>query len=200
MKRQRPRGMIINLIKEFFTSHPNEEFEHAPVVDWVTEQVVKSGYETPRDIWRSIRLLHERGLLVKVDEGIYKYDPAYEHEADLQEFPETIKQEILKRDRNRCVICGLSEEEGVKLHVDHKRPKSKGGDNSLENGQTLCSQHNILKKNYGQTTAGKKYFIEIYASAVRNKDEKMIAFCESVFDAYDEHGYNGHIKRPDGEP
>jgi len=29
---------IRDLILEFFSNHPNQEFEHGPVVDWVTEQ------------------------------------------------------------------------------------------------------------------------------------------------------------------
>ena len=188
--------MIINLIKDFFESHPNQDFDHAPVVDWVTEQIVTAGYEPPRDIWRSVRLLHERGMLIKVSDGVYKYDPDAEHETVLLEFPESVKQEIFKRDGYRCVICGLGSEEGITIAADHKKPKSKGGDNTLENGQTLCKQHNQLKKNYGQNEAGKRYFIQTYETAVKNKDEKMIAFCEAVFDVYEEHGYNGHIERP----
>lgn len=197
LEKKRPRGMIINLIKEFFEVHPNQEFDHAPVVDWVTEQVVKAGYETPRDIWRSVRLLHERGMLIKVSDGIYKYDPDAEHETELLEFPESVKREIFIRDGYQCVICGLGREDGVTIAADHKKPKSLGGDNTLENGQTLCKQHNQLKKNYGQTTTGKKYFIQTYETAVENKDEKMIAFCEAVFDVYDDFEYNGHIERPD---
>lgn len=191
--------MVINLIKEFFESHPNQEFDHAPVVDWVTEQVLKEDkdYEPPRDIWRSVRLLHERGMLIKVSDGIYKYDPDAEHETELLEFSEAVKQQIFKRDGFRCVICGLGREDGVTIAADHKKPKSKDGGNTLDNGQTLCKQHNQLKKNYGQTTAGKKYFIQTYNTAVKNKDQKMIAFCEAVFDLYDEHEYNGHIERPD---
>ena len=189
--------MIINLIKEFFEAHPNQDMTHAPVVDFVTEQVVKAGYEPPRDIWRSVRLLHERGMLIKVSDGIYKYDPDAEHETELLEFPESVKQAIFERDGYRCVICGLGREDGTTIAADHKKPKSKDGDNSVENGQTLCKQHNQLKKNYDQTTAGKKYFIQTYESAVKNKDEKMIAFCEAVFDVYDDFEYNGHIERPD---
>ena len=88
--------MIINLIKEFFEAHPNQEFEHAPVVDWVEKQVVSAGYEKPRDTWRSIRLLHERGILIQVRKGIYKYDPDYEHETELLEFSEQVKQAIIR--------------------------------------------------------------------------------------------------------
>ena len=197
MKKNRPRGMIINFITEFFTSHPNQEFEHAPVVDWVTDQVVSAGYEAPRDIWRSVRLLHERGILIQIRKGVFKYDPDYEHEAELQEFPESVKQEILKRDNYRCVVCNLGRDDGVRIAADHKKPKSKDGTNTLENGQTLCYKHNSMKKNYSQTEAGKRFFIHTYEMALENQDQEMIVFCEAVFDAYDEHDMNGHIGRPD---
>ena len=52
-----------------------------------------------------------------------------------------------------------------------------------------------MKKNYSQTEAGKKYFIRIYEQAIANDDEKMVKFCKSLFDVYDKHGINGHIKR-----
>ena len=51
---------IRQLAIEFFTNHPNVEFEHAPVVDWVTEQRVKMGYNPPRDVWRMVRQLPPR--------------------------------------------------------------------------------------------------------------------------------------------
>lgn len=59
-------------------------------------------------------------------------------------------------------------------------------------------EHNLMKKNYYQTEAGKKYFIKIYNQAIANCDEKMVKFCKDVFDVYDKHKINGHIKRPNG--
>ncbi len=68
---------IRQLVIDFFTNHPNIEFEHAPVVDWVTEQRIAMGYNPPRDVWRMVRQLHQDGKLVKVRKGVYKYDPMY---------------------------------------------------------------------------------------------------------------------------
>lgn len=197
MAKKRPRGMIINLIREYFMDHPNEPLEHDPVVDWVTEQVVAAGYTAPRDIWRTIRLLHERGMLKQVDTGIFMYDPEYARDNELQDFPTAVKQAIFKRDNYRCVVCGQGRENGVRIAADHKKPKSKGGTNTLENGQTLCYKHNSMKKDYSQTEAGKRYFLEIYNTAVETNDDNMKEFCEAVFDAYDKYDLNGHIERPD---
>jgi 5-methylcytosine-specific restriction endonuclease McrA len=47
----------------------------------------------------------------------------------------------------------------------HIRPKDLGGEVIVENGQTLCSQHNFLKKNLKQTETGKKMHIHLYKLA-----------------------------------
>jgi len=85
------------------------------------------------------------------------------------------------------------------LVVDHKKPKDKGGMNDIDNGETLCIKHNLIKKNYSQTEAGKRYFIKMYNQAIAKNDERMIGFCKKVFDAYDDYGINGHILRPNGK-
>lgn len=185
---------------EFFHDHPNEDMEHDPVVDWVTEQRVAMGYNPPRDVWREVRKLHQEGILVNPSRGVYKYDPDYVHDTDLQDFSPAVKQAIFERDNYRCVVCNLGREDGVNIAADHKKPKDKGGTNDLQNGQTLCYKHNAMKKNYSQTEAGKRFFRHTYDMAVENNDEKMIAFCEAVFDVYEEYDMNGHVERPEREP
>ena len=170
----------------------------SPVVDWVTEQYLKEHLEPPRDPWRAIRKLHQEGKLIKVRKGIYRYDPDYIKEVELFEFPPDIKVEIFKRDNHQCVVCGRGMVDGVELCADHVKPKDKGGDNSIENGQTLCMEHNLMKKNYSQTEAGKRYFIKIYEQAIATGDNKIVKFCKDVFDIYDKYRINGHIKRPNG--
>ena len=49
------------LFKEYFKNHPNEELNHGPVVDWVTDQWLKDHDLPPRDLWRAIRKLHQEG-------------------------------------------------------------------------------------------------------------------------------------------
>jgi len=53
---------------------------------------------------------------------------------------------VLKRDNYKCVKCGASPPE-VKLEIDHIVPFSKGGNNALENLQTMCDRCNQGKKN-----------------------------------------------------
>lgn len=57
--------------------------------------------------------------------------------------PTSVKLEVWKRDRGRCVKCGSQDN----LHFDHIIPYSKGGSSLVsENIQILCARHNIAKK------------------------------------------------------
>lgn len=68
-----------------------------------------------------------------------------------------------------------------------------GGQNTLENGQTLCSPHNMLKKNLGQTETGKKMFIRLYELAKKEKDSKLQNFIKDILEVYKKYDINGHI-------
>ncbi|MGH2574720.1 MAG: homing endonuclease associated repeat-containing protein [Ignavibacteria bacterium] len=56
---------------------------------------------------------------------------------------------VLKRDDFKCVFCGRSPttHKNISLHIDHKKPVTKGGKTVLKNLQTLCSRCNIGKGN-----------------------------------------------------
>jgi 5-methylcytosine-specific restriction endonuclease McrA len=188
---------IRDLVLEYFKKNPKKDLPHGPVVDWVSEQYLKYNDHPPRDPWRTIRQLHQEGILIKVKKGVYRYDPDKIKEKEIFDFPPEVKQKIFERDNYKCVVCGRGPKDGVEICADHKIPRDRGGDNSLENGQTLCMEHNLIKKNYSQTEAGKRYFIKIYETAVKNNDERMIKFCKEIFDVYDKNNINGHIERPD---
>ncbi|MGF1652951.1 MAG: HNH endonuclease [Actinomycetales bacterium] len=52
----------------------------------------------------------------------------------------------------RCAQCGRTPlDDHVKLHVDHKIPRSWGGGNEIENLQPLCEECNQGKRDYYQT-------------------------------------------------
>ncbi len=191
---------IRELVLEYFQSNPGQELSHGPVVDWVTKEWLKFHDNPPRDPWRTIRKLHQDGVLIKVRKGIYKYDPEFANSSSLSlDFPPDIKEQIFKRDNYKCVVCGRGRQDGIEICADHKIPRDMGGKSTLENGQTLCMQHNLLKKNYSQTEAGKRYFIKLYEDALVKNDHKIIAFCKDVFDIYDKYQINGHIQRPNSK-
>ena len=193
---KKTKTTIADLIMEYFEKHPKQDLEHGPVVDWVEEQYLKLYGKKPRDTWRGIRKLYQEGILIKVRKGIYRYNPDMIQRKELHEFPPKVKEEIFKRDGYKCVVCRRGREDGVELCADHILSKGKGGTNTIDNGQTLCAEHNLLKKNYSQTEAGKRYFIKLYEQAVRQGDKRMIEFCEQVFDVYNKHHVNTHIARP----
>ena len=60
-----------------------------------------------------------------------------------------LRFKVMLRDNFTCQQCGASpaKQLGVELHVDHIFPWSKGGDTTLENLQTLCSNCNLGKSN-----------------------------------------------------
>ena len=52
---------------------------------------------------------------------------------------------VLMRDGARCQFCGVTTQDGARLHVDHIHPWSKGGETVVENLQILCDRCNIGK-------------------------------------------------------
>lgn len=64
--------------------------------------------------------------------------------------PLSLRLRVLNRDNFRCVFCGRSPatDLGVKLHIDHIIPFSKGGKSTIENLQTLCEDCNLGKSNH----------------------------------------------------
>ena len=185
---------ISDLIKEYFRKHPKQDLPHGPVVDWVEAKYVKLYGKKPRDIWRGIRKLHQEGWLIKVRKGIYRYDPDQVKKVKLFDFTQKQKEEIFKRDDYECVRCGRGIKDGVEIHADHIRSKDSGGKAEIENGQTLCAQHNFQKKNYKQTATGKKMFILLYELAKKYKDTTLQEFCADVLTTYEEHNINCHIE------
>ena len=59
--------------------------------------------------------------------------------------PPKKRWEVLERDKRRCVVCGVAAADGATLHVDHIVSVYNGGDNEMENLQTLCEQCNLGK-------------------------------------------------------
>lgn len=185
---------IQQLVRQFFTEHPCQAFAHSAVVDWVTEQWLKEHPTPPRDPWRCIRRLHQEGFLIKVRKGVYLHDPQRINSRELEDFSAAQKEEIFKRDNYRCVICGKGIKDGVEIHADHIIPKDLGGKAEVANGQTLCSQHNLQKKNYKQTETGKKMFIRLYELAKQHSDERMLQFCSDILKTFEQYHINDHVE------
>lgn len=88
---------------------------------------------------RKIRQSYAYRLLSMNDEAHIKSIIAKYKNPDTSSPGPSIRFNILKRDNYACQICGrTSQEDGVKLEIDHKIPKSKGGLDTLDNLWTLC--------------------------------------------------------------
>lgn len=190
----KPKISQKDLLMEYFKKHPNKDISHPKVVDWAVREWNKRTGEVFRDPDRGIRSLYQSGFLIKVDKGVYKYDPEYATNKKQEDFTPAQKKIILERDNYQCAICGRGRKDGVELHVDHLISKDKGGKAIIENGQVLCSQHNFLKKNLNQTTTGKKMFINLYNLAKKEKNYHIMNFCAELLAVFEKYGINGHIE------
>lgn len=183
-----------DLIKEFFKKNSDRDIYHPEVVDWLTQEYKKRTGKVFRDPDRGIRKLAQQGFLIKISKGVYRYEKDLEKNRQLEDFSEKQKKQIKKRDNYQCVICGAREKEGIELHVDHIKPKELGGKATIENGQTLCAQHNFQKKHFKQTETGKKMFIRLYELSKTSNETKTMQFCKEILKTYEKHKINGHIK------
>ncbi len=62
-----------------------------------------------------------------------------------------LRWQVFQRDGWKCVACGRSSQDEVILQVDHILPRSRGGPDSLDNLQTLCTVCNQGKSNRDNT-------------------------------------------------
>lgn len=192
-KKKKINKTQLELLMEYFKKNPNRNIPHPEIVDWATSEWEKQTNTVFRDPDRGIRRLHQDGLLMKVRKGVYYYNPDTINKRDLEDFTATQKEAILKKDGYKCVVCGKGKKNGIELHVDHIKPKDLGGKAIVENGQTLCSQHNFIKKNLKQTETGKKMFIHLYELAKSENNDELKKFCADILKTYEKHNINGHI-------
>lgn len=69
------------------------------------------------------------------------------NDAEHAKVTRAMRYDVLRRDNFHCVRCGRGKEDGVKLHVDHIVPVSRGGKSVMDNLQTLCEDCNCGKGN-----------------------------------------------------
>jgi ATP adenylyltransferase len=69
---------------------------------------------------------------------------------DTNPVPDSLYYNVMKDADGRCALCGATKNERP-LHVDHIKPRSKGGKTKYENLQVLCSKCNQAKSNRDDT-------------------------------------------------
>lgn len=79
------------------------------------------------------------------------FSEAYSYEYQVENGGQTLyyklRFEIFKRDNFTCQYCGRNvKEDGIKIHCDHIKPKSKGGKWKKDNLTTSCEECNLGKR------------------------------------------------------
>ena len=94
----------------------------------------------------SIKLIEVENIFRNVLENI-KFNNSREQiiKNERAKLTNGLRFKILKRDNYRCQLCGATQLDGVKLHIDHIFPVSKGGKTEESNLQVLCDSCNMGK-------------------------------------------------------
>lgn len=88
----------------------------------------------------------ERFIKIADDANLEKEQKKAEIAYQRSLMTDSLRWDIMKRDNFRCVRCGATADDGVKLHVDHIIPVSKGGKTIPSNLRTLCERCNLGKR------------------------------------------------------
>jgi len=81
------------------------------------------------------------------DQDLEQIKSSFESTRPKRDVSLKLRDKIFRRDNFKCVYCGRGKSDGVKLHVDHIIPVSKGGSSNEDNLQTLCEECNFGKSN-----------------------------------------------------
>ncbi len=150
------------IAREYFEAHANQDVAQEEITAHI-----RSLRPDAQDPWRTVRKLYQDGYLIKVRKGVYRREPGHQGQAADEHFTEAVRKQIYERDHFHCIVCGNGPHNGHELHADHIKPRQLGGLSTPENGQTLCSECNLLKKTYG--------IYDFYAHLVVRLEEKARA-------------------------
>ena len=120
------------------------------MMPFFTLAIVLFGIETVFDMfWREHKKAkREREREKKREKRRLEYqDRRMANDAEHAKVTRAMRYDVLRRDGFHCVRCGRGCEDGVRLHVDHVVPVSRGGKSTMDNLQTLCEDCNCGKGN-----------------------------------------------------
>lgn len=123
-----------------------------------TSDSIKKAYRENPLILKQISAT-ARGIKVK-DWRKFKFS-RYDNKVKDKEMIKIFKEQILKRDKNRCIVCKTknnNDKSMISHHIDYNLKN-----NIMQNGATLCS------KCHGATTWNRKYWIEFLRNILRDK-------------------------------
>lgn len=105
-------------------------------------------YTSPagRNSYNNCRVYHYNDILRCYEKIKQQEEKRSTKEYQRSAMTRSLRYDIMKRDGFKCVLCGQSATDGVKLHVDHIFPVSKGGKTVKSNLRTLCEECNMGKR------------------------------------------------------
>ena len=123
-----------------------ESLVKEPVIN--PEVVCYASYTSPkgRNSYQDGKLYNFNEVIVHLDNVKKRQKQKESKEYQRRIMTDSLRYDIMKRDGFHCVLCGRGAEDGVKLHVDHIIPVSKGGKTVPENLRTLCENCNLGKR------------------------------------------------------
>lgn len=91
--------------------------------------------------------LNELNSLINKSKELEKERNTHEYfvKQERRKLTPKIRYQVLQRDNYTCQYCGRAVSDGVKLHIDHIKPVSKGGKTELSNLVTACQDCNLGK-------------------------------------------------------
>ncbi len=113
-----------------------------PVVDPLFKIQIEYTSPKGRNHYETGRIYYYKALIKHYNNVIKKLERQKTKEYQRNKMTESLRYDIFKRDGFRCVLCGRTASDGIKLHVDHIMPVSKGGKTKKINLRTLCDRCN----------------------------------------------------------
>lgn len=110
-------------------------------------------YRSPagRNYYEKVYNVSEEDLIAFIDkwskENKAKTTRQAQIDLERSKMTTSVRFDVLNRDNFTCQYCGTKATDGVKLHVDHIHPVSKGGKTTADNLITACERCNLGKSN-----------------------------------------------------
>jgi len=114
------------------------------------------GIELQQHLDRRLRQLYPLYIIRRVRKGprtVYYFEGERPPGTwDYENVPKQLRAQVLDAAKGRCQMCGKTiADDQIKLHADHKIPRSWGGATKLENLWAICSACNEGKRDFYAT-------------------------------------------------
>ena len=136
-------GLFMNAIRQYKAG--TAQAEKVRVFEKLRDGIwVYNGLFELIDGWQETNARRQvfKFMLRLIAEPLSQAEPAVLDVENDRVIPSSVKLEVWKRDKGRCVTCHCSDN----LHFDHIIPYSQGGSSKdARNIQILCAKHNLQK-------------------------------------------------------